>query len=137
MIRTNELAIGDYVGFLPTWKNEDGALQSEDNPKNYKIYKVEMLNGSGAHIYNVEYSFYADDIELYPIPLTPEILEKSGFKDSGFFGELLYKDWQIMSDCHQLAARCGDGWLIDIPCEFIHQLQHALRICKIDKTIEL
>lgn len=72
-----------------------------------------------------------------PIPLTPEILEKNGFKNSEFFGELHYKDWQIMSDCYYLAARCGDGWYIDIPCKFVHELQHALRLCGIEKEIEL
>ena len=75
--------------------------------------------------------------DIIPIPLTPEILKKNGFKDSEFFGELLYKDWQIMSDCEHLAARCKDGRNFDILCKFVHELQHALRLAGIEKEIEL
>ena len=74
---------------------------------------------------------------LEPIPLTPEILEKNGFISGDFYAELLYKDWQIMSDCEHLAARCRDGWNFDIPCQFVHELQHALRLCGIEKEIEI
>lgn len=74
---------------------------------------------------------------IEPIPLTSEILEKNGFEGKQFYGELLCGGWQIMCDCKRLAARSEDGWLINITCENVHELQHALRLCGIDKEIKL
>lgn len=71
------------------------------------------------------------------IPLTPEILEKNGFINGEFYAESHIEDWQIMSDCGYLAARSERGWSIDIPCRYIHELQHALRLCGISKEIVL
>ena len=73
--------------------------------------------------------------EIQPIPLTPEILEKNGFVVES-------------RDCHgEPLQYCElvDGLWIDISgenyfegkLEFVHQLQHALRLCEIDKNIEL
>ena len=74
-----------------------------------------------------------------PIPLTPEILEKNGFKDAQFYSELLWNDaFQIISDCSTLSIRCKNSDLsLNIPCDEVHELQHALKLCGIDKTIEL
>ena len=75
--------------------------------------------------------------DISEIPITPEILKNNGFKDGQFFAELLYREWQIMCDCAHLAMRHEDGWFMDIRCHYIHELQHALRLCGIEKEIEL
>ena len=72
---------------------------------------------------------------IEPIPLTPEILEKNGFiKESrDCFGESLQYCVLV------------DGLWIDISGEnyfegkldYVHQLQHALKNCEIEKEIEL
>lgn len=88
-----------------------------------------------------------DDIE--PIPLTPDILEKNGFENIGddtyqleekpcwfwvdFFNHQYGCEYDTSTheyedDEHRLK-------LYGIPS--VHQLQHALRLCGIDKTIEL
>lgn len=136
-MKANELMVGDYVGFLPTWKNEDGTIQREGNPNNPIICKVEMLGSSGAQLDNGEDYFDADDIELYPIPITPEILEKNGFINGEFYAESHIEDWQILSDCSHLAARHSSGWCLDIQCEYVHELQHAFRLFKLEKDIVL
>lgn len=74
---------------------------------------------------------------LDPIPLTPEILEKNGFINGEFYASSHIEDWQIMSDGSHLAARSERGWCIDIPCRYVHELQHALRLCGIEKEMEL
>lgn len=95
--------------------------------------------------------------EIDPIPLTAEILEKNGFEP--------YKDW-FLGYGYRLRAeegtdkilyiyplRGGNGEsLIDIKYaplnnytflslttfdRYVHTLQHALRLCGIDKEIEL
>lgn len=73
-----------------------------------------------------------------PIPLTAEILEKNGFKRSQFFAELIYSHFHLLSDCKALCIRCEkSGESLTIDCEYVHELQHALRICGIDKEIKL
>lgn len=88
----------------------------------------------------------------YPIPLTPEILEKNGFKRNNPY-QYIYKD-NFCKVCVSFAPRIeldgmdlGEppilvsikGALFDIKMciSSIHKLQHALRLCGIKKTIEL
>jgi hypothetical protein len=79
--------------------------------------------------------YYLRLSECKPIPLTPEILEKNGFVVES-------------RDCHDEPLQyCElvDGLWIDISgenffegkLEYVHQLQHALGLCEINKTIEL
>lgn len=75
---------------------------------------------------------------LEPIPLTPEILEKNGF---------LYDDiipfeqrWQqfglsIYGTPGNYHINCGINVSMDV--SNVHQLQHALKFCGIDKEIKL
>ena len=76
--------------------------------------------------------------EWQPIPLTPEILEKSGFEDTicdAFWistsCNLLWKDGKLQNFCRE------EDDEVYIPCEYVHELQHALRLCKVDKEIVL
>ena len=82
---------------------------------------------------------YSRDIQVKPIPLTPEILEKNGWKrhkifmdikaDENFninfswtdrYGESLFQNGYYMCDC-----------------KYVHTLQHALRLCGLDELDEL
>lgn len=85
--------------------------------------------------------------ELESIPLTPEVLEKNGFiftKNDN--AESVWNGWWIYKGL-ELAAACPDkegNWPCfiniydsNIKCEYVHQLQHALRLCGIEKEIEL
>ena len=76
---------------------------------------------------------------LIPIPLTPEILDKNGFKDMGFFGKLEIGPWRLICDSGNLAVlhEGREEEYINIPISYVHELQHALRLCGIDKEIEL
>ena len=102
--------------------------------------------------------------KLKPIPLTPEILEKNGFKqvDMGgeicIIGEYLWGDegkrnftivritfykglnsgvnllTKIETDC---SHESGINMIHSCDIEYVHQLQHALRLCGIEKEIIL
>lgn len=71
-----------------------------------------------------------------PIPLTEEILVKNGFKvqkthDNGRWLHLTDTLWLSYSNRYNV-------WYTDgIKIYFIHQLQHLLRLCGIEKEIEL
>ena len=84
------------------------------------------------------------DIEwIEPIPLTPEILEKNGFRKLETYGT---EKW--LCDNLRLNVYSSDGtWRFCadtnrnensvIYIRFVHELQHALRLCQIEKEIEL
>ena len=114
-------------------------------------YVVDVLNKNG---YNVQ--LYLNEIK--PIPITPEILEKNGFeKVLDEDGTECYRYYNSAADGYIKISlyNGGDGdWSIEIinyekfddneivyNNNFIflkvHQLQHALRLCGIEKEIEL
>lgn len=74
---------------------------------------------------------------LRPIPLTPEILEKNGFKDEGYFARLDVGEYHILCDTKNVAILHREHTNIDVPIYYVHELQHALRLCKIEKVIVL
>ena len=92
----------------------------------------------------------ADLVEFEPIPLTPEILEKNGFKpiytDKSAY---LYKKIGDKDDDYDSATidlqqpKCCRVYSLKYKktyegsIVYVHDLQHALRFCGIDKNIEL
>ena len=90
---------------------------------------------------------------IEPIPLTPEILEKNGFKThipenhletvyacqdvSNAVADELYALWPYQDGSFYLLLRVNGKDMVRIDVHYIHQLQHALRLCGIDKNIEL
>lgn len=101
------------------------------------------------------------EVTIQPIPLTPEILEKNGFKinknetywkryffacnlgkvpqtvvEFSFYGEgfsanTLFKCWTKPESCD------GENSIHVCDLKSVHELQHALRLCGIEKEIKL
>lgn len=125
-MKANELMIGDWVrGFVP-----------DSNSTIYGIFNEQRVaiiaEPSKAYI-----ELSIDDIQ--PIPLTPKILRKNGFGNemSKYLDgdeieiELNLDDWELEDE---------DGFLdccYQKPITYVHELQHALRLCGIDKEIVL
>ena len=119
-MKANELMIDDWV------------LDKKTN-RPYKII------GTNDLLFHNDYS---------PIPLTAEILEKIGFV------EFMPHNWQIVIDNIMIEIREPEHnmaiWLdweehdtgtyasyILPGSNFVHELQHALQLCEIDKEIEI
>ena len=118
-----------------------------------KIVKVQMIRKYGDNfgidvVYNDSVNLYfctdKDDIysynidELKPIPLTPEILEKNGFTkelENGSHYRFALIDGHIKISI--LYARGVFEWLGPLDFKYVHELQHALRLCGIKKEIAL
>lgn len=82
--------------------------------------------------------------EIIPIPLTPEILEKNGFEVDERCKNMLKWHWSVIDDCISYDKSTGmvrifypSGLVFVKILEFVHELQHALRLCNIDKKIVL
>lgn len=78
--------------------------------------------------------------ECEPIPITPEFLERNGFEkvQSLYYLKSLNKvylcfiEYNIVNNCLFI----NDG-LIPRPIRYVHQLQHAMRLCGIEKDITI
>lgn len=136
MIRAEELMLGDWLKY----------------GKFDRIVKVTALYGSMVET-NVVTPLFLDDLE--PVLITPKILEKNGFKRkeegesyteyvSGdehsiiefvFYKESIY-DVDTVLDC-ELGFVGGLDRIHHCHVKYVHQLQHALKLCGINKNIEL
>ena len=79
-------------------------------------------------------------IDAEPIPLTPEILEKNGFEGikEGRFPSLrnYYNDIIFQLEGIREEGNCKILYIFkNIPILYVHELQHALKLCRIDKEI--
>lgn len=89
-----------------------------------------------AVVENDDFCGFVDEVE--PIPLTQEILDKNGFENMGnCYGELKIGEYRIMCDARNIAILHNEHVDVDVPVEFVHELQNVLSICRIEKKIEL
>lgn len=111
-MKANELMIGDWVNLR---------VEEDNFSDNISVTSTDLGN-----------HYILKHIE--PIPLTEEILEKNGFA-------IRYNRYE---DEHKTVIRkYREGWLIDrhysfhCAVKYIHELQHALKLCGIEKDITL
>ena len=122
-LRSIDLMIGDWV------RNDLGEIQRIEEIRQKDV----MLS------YNDYYSY--DEIDQ--IPLTTEILEKNGFEKKTFYG--IYDDYfdfdiREYSDGIYIATYHSCEFNIPdqtIHLSWVHELQHFMRHCGIEKEIEL
>ena len=127
-LSVKSLQIGDYVNYRG------------------QIIKVTSLydkGGSNEVGWSEKESVWVNADNVEPIPLTAEILEKNEF--------VLDDEWYIYTEqginiavafrddnefVYDLSILTGSG-SVDIHAKYVHELQHAMRLCNINKTIEL
>lgn len=98
--------------------------------------KIDAIAEGGFSVHLKDEGWQSVDA-VEPIKLTPEILEKNGFRynDLPFvmawerFGLALYNGG------NGYRINCGNNVALII--DSVHELQHALRLCGIEKGIEL
>ena len=139
-MKARELMIGDLVYI------DDPILEPNFPVRVYSV-QTDGYTGPGA-------SFLMEDDEdreaqynenrIHPIPLTFRILERNGWRrrqlsgvDAAVFSErgthmVVWLEWREVNK----TLFIGDG-LLPAPVEYVHQLQHIMRACGIEKEIEL
>lgn len=117
-MKATELMIGDYVyGLYPNGERYA-------NPFCISAIDIYPLNGSPRIVTMGGYGFQQE--HLAPIPLTEEILKKNDILFEVGPGGLY--------QCTIEGLNCKIEFSI---IRYVHQLQHALKLCGIDKEIEL
>ena len=136
-MKANELMVGDYISVKPSGMPiKIAAVHHKKVAYHAVINKLTWVRES----------------LLEPIPLTPEILEKNGFKKFDFLhikGQYQWAWWEnilisVTLWCRELNNDTKDGMMLKIEApnsslclkvNYIHELQHALRLCGIEKEI--
>lgn len=135
-MEANELMIGDWVWYnnQPHQIRQLGIFGENRDGDDYPAVCVGKPNGIGLIL---------ERNEIEPIPLTPEILEKNGFvlddewyiyTGKGINIEVAFRDDNKF--VYDLSILTGSGSM-DIHANYIYELQHALRLCGIEKEIIL
>lgn len=73
--------------------------------------------------------------DIFPIPLTPEILEKNQFASEAYGNRTTYWTGGKFALVH--FADTDTYSHNDIEMRYVHELQNTLRLCGIDERIEL
>lgn len=126
-MKTRELQIGDWLHY----KGKFNAFP----------FKVESITKNKVGYYaepNDHRMYYLSLSDCESIPLTPEILENNGFV---FMTGLWYlrtkerKPIQIVFKDNNVITLSINATPVPIGLKYVHQLQHALRLCGIKKEI--
>lgn len=117
-------------------------VKTKSTQKQVKVKEIKQ-----SCIYTEDNGYEYNEVE--PIPLTTEILEKIGFMP--FFASQFILPVESTEICVIIAPMAGlpnanAEWIVSIkngytdvkiPITYIHELQHALKICGIKKEIKL
>lgn len=140
MIKAEELSIGDWVNVLNYhWDGRPYAGQVKGITKKHGTYYLQFGSALSAEIDMCE-----------PIPLTPGILEKNGFKPIYHDDKSAYK-WKEYDDDDNYQSvvidfrvkRVSEVWSDRTrksykgEIVYVHELQQIIKICGISQTIEL
>jgi hypothetical protein len=123
-MKAEELMIGDWVHYRGT---------------NIQVTSLYDKGGSNEIGWSDKESVWVNGSNVEPIPLTPEILEKNGFVESKEKSNIedigcaiIYGKYKRFDSDNCL--NYGDSLY---PIKYVHQLQHAMKLCGINKEIVL
>lgn len=123
-----ELMIGDWVNV---------AIEGYDNPT-----QIKEIRSFSVKVTQDEKDY--GSILIQPIPLTPEILEKNGFVTHRNIGYVLedYNGNVIVYDFFEHKLKILVEYNVVFEQRYfddiaVHQLQNILRLCEVEKEIEL
>ena len=76
---------------------------------------------------------YPRNLQVKPIPLTTEILEKNGWIRTEYCHEYQYGKNTIQCCLPYMVGRINGIDIENFKCEYVHQYQHLLRLCGLDE----
>ena len=147
-MKANELMIGDCVCVTKDFTQKYHKIRALSNNEDA------VLRGIYVNEYGIENNSIFSPNDTEPIPIIPEILEKNGFEANRHVYPYPYYEYTNEEDNLKVGFAFPQGnrtsykepWVyIDservfvehLPCMFVHQFQQAMRLCGIEKEIEL
>lgn len=106
----------------------------------YDISRIETIYGTAERIQTSSLIELSID-EIEPIPLTLEILEKNGWRSRLDGSGEFYLEKPLVDDVIVTKTitvfQMNHGSFCGLSIHYVHELQHALRLCGIEKEITL
>lgn len=151
-MKANEIMVGDYLRVnRERICIQKGTIVRVSEIDSENTFREKGLKGS-AHCESMDDTWLSGGVwcdYLEPIPLTPEILEKNGFECVGkrkYY--LIPGDPSLAIQRKPILGAHGNTFFIGhfiektifqgfIELTYVHDLQHALRLCGIEKEIVL
>lgn len=129
-IDVRELSIGDYIRVkMCKWDYDD------PDTLDAKVLAIESNSvGVGYDNCGIVMSAFVEDLQ--PIPITTEVLEKLSNGRKRYHAYMVegIRVRPLGNDEYRVGTERG---VIYVKVQYIHELQHAMRLAKIDKEIEL
>ena len=124
-MKTTVLMIGDWMRHA--------------NGKCYQVTRIDGLSDGNVHFACGTPHLWEYNNKFEPIPLTDDILKANGF--------ILAKGKAVIEEIgcaiiYVKYERLDEDWMLNYgdslwPIKYVHELQHALRLCNIEKEIVL
>lgn len=138
----SEVSIGDWVKL-----NYDISYKTGESL--YTNVRITSINEDGTINVSMHDGDGWDSDLIYPIPITKELLEKNGFKRENLitsYNHYIGIDNRVSLNDDFYSINSINMWNVHIDSEYyctianceltyVHELQHLLRLCKIDKEI--
>lgn len=125
-----ELMVGDIVQYPDGKKLITVVVVKVDGSGN--VVRLKQKNG---HKFNTTIDF------LKPLNVTKEILEHNGADTFDSFARIELGEYYVIYDYDGFVTICDEADNIKkisyLECDYVHQLQHAFSLCKINKQISL
>lgn len=141
-MKPDELIVGDYVrcetmSYPSSYRNYivwQLPSKSDNSLNSLVLIKDPENDGKG---YMEFFTVEAGVIE--PIPLTPDILHDNGWRFNNAWHSREDLDFVVVEHIHSFGIAPAEGLEIHEICmiKFVHELQHLLRLCGVEKEIVL
>lgn len=147
-MKAEELQLGDWVQVRT---NEGNTYQGRIDVIYYGEIAVNVTANIKGYVVMATQAVKPEQVE--PILLTPDILTKNGFAhkhnhNEGWLSLEEYPNWSVdikadetpyrlIADNSTGVADIHDGIFVNKRINHVHELQHALRLCNIEKEIIL
>ena len=105
-------------------------------------HKIQAIDSIDAEILADDDLYYVGEDRCHSedkiegIPITPEILEKNGWKEAEYWHE--YQDGENIIQCclPDMRGRINGIEIENFKCEYVHQYQRLLRLCGLDEIAD-
>ena len=142
-MKAEELMVGDWICYDIPNKYYTKIQEIRCTQDGEEYYIRCRRDAKDTFLEQLKYDDFSVDI-IHPIPLTTEILEKNGFEVDEKNEKMFKWHWSVIDDCISYDKSTGivrifypSGLVFVKILKFVHELQHALRLCNIDKEIVL
>ena len=105
----------------------------------HKIQAIDSIDAevqADDELYCIGEDRYHSEDKIEGVPLTLEILKKNGWKEAEYWLEYQNGENTIQFSPPNMLGMINGVFIEHFKCEYVHQYQHLLRLCGLDKLAD-